>query len=100
MASQHRQRSIVACLQDKNVSLTEANAQLDAKLHEAQAAHSRAQLTQARCGAGGWGWGTGCRAGLLGVLCLWCIIVGAASPLAVQASIPFGAGHASNGLLH
>ncbi|GAB4815353.1 hypothetical protein N2152v2_002399 [Parachlorella kessleri] len=33
---------------EKNVSLTEANTQLDAKLHEAQAAASRAQLTQAR----------------------------------------------------
>jgi hypothetical protein len=41
----------VLALQDKNVSLTEANTHLDAKLHEAQAAYSRAQLTQARWAA-------------------------------------------------
>ena len=35
------------------MALTEANAALDAKLHEAQAAASRAQLTQARW-VGGW----------------------------------------------
>ncbi len=40
------------CMQDKNVSLTAANTQLDAKLHEAQAAYSRAQLTQARWASG------------------------------------------------
>lgn len=37
-------------VQDKAVALTEANTQLEAKLHEARAAYSRAQLSQARCG--------------------------------------------------
>lgn len=35
-------------IQDKNIALTETNAQLDAKVHDAQTAQSRAQLTQTR----------------------------------------------------
>ena len=38
----------LAAAADKNVALTEANASLDARLHEAQAAASRAALTQTR----------------------------------------------------
>lgn len=38
----------LAAAADKNVALTEANASLDARLHEAQAAASRATLTQTR----------------------------------------------------
>ena len=38
----------LAAAADKNVALTEANAALDAKLHEAQATASRSALTQSR----------------------------------------------------
>lgn len=38
----------LAAAADKGVALTESNASLDAQLHEAQAAASRAALTQAR----------------------------------------------------
>ena len=38
----------LAAAADRSVALTQANAQLDAKLHEAQAAASRSALTQSR----------------------------------------------------